>query len=424
MKPHLLFLCCIFTYNCSATTQTNYPSASQTLSLMQQREIKPQSLKRWATPDSRLWGRVESTTSIEAISKPDYDYIRWNIGTSTPPECYLYKALKNPAQTTLDTARKILLEIDKKPGSKTIPPTLQIEAGHFHGRPYLELAIQNSTTNALKLFTVVLPNRLLSCTHNELGYRASFDRIISGLVKNIHLPDMSPPPTRREINRIEIDTLSSGYEYIIYKKQPNNQILETRVVSVLSMQNPSVIIPIDRITQEITDPTGFLVSYQYSGATAQRKLALKLQTSDGTRYTGAGEKNQKQLTIDFSVPAKQLLGTREANTRLHQYFALSGSNAAARFLLYDGSLNPLGPTELSSRFTKKESDGSYLSIDAFGSLRFLTTRNAQGEILKRVRSAGPSTIRSQRVYLQGTAGPNQSAPEATETTGNSTIGPN
>lgn len=162
-----------------------------------------QSSRELAPLDHHVINRATLHAEVEAVGEPliaddtGAQHVIIPVGTGQPIHCFVYPKPINLAQSLRMLINGVLTQVQQQ-------ATTHIVAGQIEGAPYLQATTHYrmdkegvSVEGEVKYLASRNDNSATMCMHDEVGYEATFLRIVSGFIASQELPDAPVDQGRR-----------------------------------------------------------------------------------------------------------------------------------------------------------------------------------------------------------------------------------
>jgi hypothetical protein len=239
----------------------------------------------------------------------------------------------------------------------------------------------------------------LVCTHDELGYSESFERITSGLAGSVKSAAEPPrAPRYSEFNVLRVEGHPVGFERRVMHEASGGTRLTEVETSLFFPRSPRELTVQDTVSTELADKEGRLVARDYARATnGELDIQLSLEQVKGREYRYEGKHSGKELSGTFTAPED--LVSEPGAARVVREQLLPGKKKELTIQIYSPSANPAGPV---AQVLRKEAGAREVSAE-MGPLKVSLTVDAQGMAEKVVVPLGGKLeLVQERVSVSGT----------------------
>ena len=200
-------------------------------------------------------GLIKTRLAGKATGKPQSIdggwYLRRDIRTASPLECWAFTATVDPATVAANIAESSMLASEQTNGPLGDRQLYHVEAGSYDGAPFLALEWLYSVGEASKKLVGLAKVRVavkrdvtFACAHNFVGYRATFAKIFDQFVREAVVDSVAPSPYYEEVvvQRIGDQTIGVSRSSFTLDAEGDTQItmlesslvpVDVRVVSML-----------------------------------------------------------------------------------------------------------------------------------------------------------------------------------------------
>ena len=237
----------------------------------------------------------------------------------------------------------------------------------------------------------------LVCTHNYLGYRATFADAFTEFVTNLQYDDGTDTPFYEEIAVLDMNGLGSGVIYASYSIDEDGDIAlysaETSIVPV----DAATLTTSDSYTISYSTPEGELFNAHSIGVeNGELSVQMSLQRNDTGTWVSAGTMQGKELSFEIdgalqpSSEWEQLAMTRDL---------FASEDAAMSTLIW---LPAIDPTQfLEATMTRDDAEVERQAILSIGPLSYTGRFDESGNLVDAVMAIGPVVISIVRIWSQG-----------------------
>ena len=310
------------------------------------RELAPLPTWPFRSTDGKTLGAVEAVQAPTIRANGDADALEVPLGEAGRLECRLHRGRIDSAGSVYTTfaalsqkfAARVLRLVD-----------VAVEAG----QPMLFSAFTWFTPNFagqkevgnLQVGVAVHPRHSLVCTHDAIGYAASFQRIFKGLVASLETSGGAPRRTDARFASVDVLKLGDkaiGYtETLVWSREGGGAVIERRGSAIVprAPQLGSA----DTLQLLRTDAAGFIESGHYVDAeNAEISVSIDLVRQDGgSDYRATGRREGQRVDAHFSTARGLDSDLRQVGLVRDLLQAPPGAQVEVEE--YDASLGPTRP---------------------------------------------------------------------------------
>jgi hypothetical protein len=361
----------------------------------QRREIEPLARQKFA--QDVISGEVEASASPQIERTSGSIKIVIPIGTQAPVECFVYHERTDGA----GTISAIVAEIGKKLDVRLFEPTdVSAVAGHAVLAAHALYVVKRPEGDAagdLKLAFFEHPLVTTLCTHDEMGYASSFQRVAKSLFESVKRSDkkLEAEPTRWEVSAIKVNGRAIGYSATADYDSGKGSVVSESIVAKLIPRSPRESLAEDSVTTETSDRTGQLLNYVHVSASgAEVQLQMNLKRLAAGEYAYSGKQDGKPVSGKFKTKSKAGPATSKAISKAIREQLLAGKSRSVKLEEYVPSLDPTAPIEALYEVESKEERRVRSSL---GPVKMLGTVDAHGDLEKAEVHVGPVVITEERI---------------------------
>lgn len=198
----------------------------------------------------------------------------------------------------------------------------------------------------LKVGIFAHPQLSMVCTHDEVGYRESFRRIVKGLATSVELSEPAADTRFAEIQVLRLNEQPVGFMLRSIEDGDDGATVFSSVTSTVLMRTPTEPLASDSYVNEVTDQSGHVtkaVHVEVSSGEIETQLALE---RDGKSYRYSGKWQGKSLEGHFESDA---LPGELVHAKLLREHLAKKAKAVLTLPTYSASTDPTQPTPISYR---------------------------------------------------------------------------
>jgi len=324
-------------------------------------------------------------------------------------ECSFYREEIDLATSLREMSRQMLEIVGNYFGALDYKQVAGIDAGAIGGNPYLAVDWDYAATvdgvrtgGEIKQIVANKYGRSVYCTHNEVGYKDTFQNAFKSLLDSLEFADQSEPPAQYlEILVYEVQGQRVGIEQVTVLYDDEGDARTVIYDSMLLPVGTDELVAQDSTDVQFTSPSGELINQihtRYQNGEPESSLSLSPGAEPGL-WQVAGEYRTKNIDAIFAAPhLSSWLGSVLA-TRA----ALRDAGAEARVSLVEWipDANPISPVEARARVLEKLGDGTYRTRVEIDSLHMDAVIDHDGLTRSGVMKVGPVEIAVERVFAEG-----------------------
>jgi hypothetical protein len=322
------------------------------------------------------------------------------IGTDSPIRCWL-------------TARPVAIgsTLGELASSKLFPDTSEqeitgIDASVVGERPYLlvdvmGLAKQDGDDAFYqgKLFAAPIGVGALRCVHVGVGYRATVQRVLSGLLASLRFAAASEDeqPAYLEVYLARVGTMPCGFGDLRAYRQDDGGWLSLQRTVVIGPRSRSEVVGVDQVRLTIADATGHITAASADairGGTTLHSLELT-RAADGS-YAVAGEVDGKAL--DGTLRPGEPLRDDLAIARLMAKRPHGGTLSLPK---WEPDIAPLEPVEATLRCQPRDAGAEQRCEMSVGQSTVQATLDAAGMPRRASIPTGGVVVDVERAVARG-----------------------
>jgi hypothetical protein len=349
------------------------------------REVPPLSKQQVSAPDGSFTGEVEAAAAPSFQQQQGLLILSIPLGTRSPLTCFvyaepldaggaLYRMLEMAGQhTDIQLARTTDVRLIAD------TPTVYAEAQYLVDTP------RGKAAGLAKLMVHPQDQVPLVCSHDELGYSESFQRITGGLAASLKSAgEKKPAPRYSEFHVLRVQGHPVGFEKRTVRDAAGGSKLTEVEMSLFFPRSPKELMVQDTVSTELADKEGRLVARDYARATnGELDIQMSLEQVKGREYHYEGKHSGKDLKGTFT--AAQELATDPGTARLLREQLVPGKKKELTLQAYSPSANPVAP--LPQVWRKESPEGREVTVET-GPVKATLTVDAQGMVEKAVVPVG------------------------------------
>ncbi len=390
-----------FTFSCSpGNTAKKADPEKPDFKAMEKRELKTKAKSELTSKDGYLTvsGEWTKKPEISYFETGSFYYLPLRIGTVAPLECYVYKERLDMASSLLNFHNVMIKQF--KISQREIT---RLNTSAIGDIPFMrvDLAYINEQKHYGNLKTIV-GNKFSNgfvCVHNEIGYKKTFQRIVSQLVKSLKVKDNSylKDYQSRSISTVEINSQKAGIveSYVVPLDQ--KQLYYVEYSSILIPRSKSDIVTLDKFVGEVSNQSGTLTSADYvTLKNGELDMEIRLERQKNGRFGVNGTFLSKEIKMNLNSQLGLMPRYTVSQEVLDHYF-LKKKRSPRVFYIYSPQVNPTAALEVNYKFLKKLKKKRIELEEKVASLTSTTIYDKNGAISSTIPFAG-STMIMERIY--------------------------
>ncbi|MEE4185230.1 MAG: hypothetical protein V2J12_05645, partial [Gammaproteobacteria bacterium] len=190
-------------------------------------------------------GSVNTVLTGKLLTAPeDFDngtYVQTDIGGEGPLECIAYHFAADPAATVANLANEAINVAAAQFGPVSNRVLTAVRTAAYDGVPYHYLEwtytvgeAPDARLNMVKVAVAHLGDVTLACSHNEVGYRATFAQAFERFVRSAEKRHAAPQPYYEEIVLFAFGQQSLGYNRVSLTLDADGDTVVETLTSMLS----------------------------------------------------------------------------------------------------------------------------------------------------------------------------------------------
>lgn len=363
-------------------------------------------LRELTSDDGQVQLQVEAASQPRVARMPDdgsgiasYE-IDVPIGTETPIRCWL-------------TARPVAIgsTLGELASNKLFPDTSQqeisgIDASVVGERPYLlvdvmGLAKQDGDDAFYqgKLFAAPVGVGALRCVHVGVGYRATVQRVLSGLLASLRFAPVTDeePPEYLEVYLARVGPMHCGFGDLRAYRQDDGGWLSLQRTVVIGPRSRNEVVGLDQVRLTVADATGRITAASADAIRGGETLhSLELTRAADGSYAVAGEVGGKAL--DGTLRAGEPLRDDLAIARL---IAKQPGGGTLSLPKWEPDVAPLEPVKATMRCQPRDDAAEQRCEMSFGPSTVQATLDAAGMPRRASIPTGGVVVDVERAVTRG-----------------------
>lgn len=375
------------------------PASTLDMKALLARELPPLSKHPVRAPDGSFSGEVEATAAPTFQQQEGLLVLGIPLGTTSALECIVYAEPLDAGGALYRITESVRQNTDVQLASVTNVRLIGDSGAVFAEVLYLVDTPEGKAAGLAKLMVHTSEQVPLVCTHDELGYTESFERIVTGLAGSLRSAGESPPaPRYAEFHVFRQGEEPIGFEKLVMREVAGgSRLTETETSFFFSVAGKQWLVR-DSVSTELADKEGRLVARDYVRTTnGEVDIQMALEQVKGREYRYEGQHGGKDVSGTFTAPAD--LATEPSTARALREQLLSGKQRELTLQGYSLSSNPPAPTPQVWR--KESSEGRQVTMET-STVKATVTLDAQGMPEKVVAPSGNQLLVRERVSVSGT----------------------
>lgn len=371
------------------------------------REKKVRRTSKLKLPNDILSGRMPGKFEDKPVKADGSWYFSSNIGTEAPFECAFFEEPLDVAYATDLLANNVIESMTEAVGPLQAKELVAASVDHVEGLPVLSLEWiysvgpeDSAQVGLAKVRSTPIGDTTLLCSHNELGYRSTFERAFETLVASAK--GVEPEPAYYEALYIQsVNDQPIGFVQTTFKQDADGDTQAVVVDASLIPVDSQTLSTSDSTSVDYSTPQGELIN-ALSSSSENGELVVNLELrpveAEGAeqRWSVTGEFQGKPLdmTIDSAVAPISELGNVLATADLQR--STDRNSVTMTAWLPDVDPTSFLPVDL----TLNESDRSKGQMEMSG-IDMQMTLDRSGNVVDGVGDMGPARFAMKRVWERG-----------------------
>ncbi|MBS2014278.1 MAG: hypothetical protein JST00_15435 [Deltaproteobacteria bacterium] len=346
---------------------------------------------------------IEAAAEPKVFFQDNLTHLTIPFGSRTPMQCVILEAPKDAAALMARMRADLATKVELTSFAVADVFVVGEHAVLTAHATYLAATPAGKAAGQLK---VAYHNDALApalCTHDEVGYGASFARIAKGLFETARLRDRrlgDKIASYWEVHALKVDGKPLGYhEHRRIDDASTKLTTTTDVTATLLPRSPSNPLPRDRVTVHTVDSSGVVLELvEASFADGETDLNVTLKRVAAGSYAYRGEQRGKPLGGTFATVDKAGLTSDIGLAARIKNELLTGKASSFVAEEYDPLVNPTAPR--TATYTLESLAERRIGI-AKGGTRAVATADASGRIAGVTVSDRGATFTVERVAAGG-----------------------
>jgi hypothetical protein len=256
-----------------------------------------------------------------------------------------------------------------------------------------------------KSSVTVKNNRMLACTHNDVGYTETFARIFEKFVSSAKLPEVERSPYFEEILLTEVNGSRVGFAHVRYFTDEGadpeaEEAFDTRIEHLTSMLVPvsaETVNSDDSSTVTWSRPDGTIITaYSASSENGEVITDLQLRRNENGDWVSYGtfRGNEFEETLDAGVEPLSDMGQSRVASIL-----LQSSDSIAEFPLWVADADP--SQFMAGRITLDDDADAGSALVEVGAVSMQTQYDDRGRLKRGTIQTGGASLMLSRTWSRG-----------------------
>lgn len=373
------------------------------------REVAPSPLTPVSAPDGAFLSAVEAQGE-PVVRQPQGDRSTYLIGIPLGTQSDILCFVAPNAMPITNVMGAVLRELGTKPEIK-VRGIGSTDAGALFDQPYFaaDVVLVDDTTSPPQLYQVKMMavglrgNGSMLCVHDEVGYRQTFRRVVTGLANAMQTAsgERFGLPLYKEVFVARVGDTAIGVGESSYYESNDRQLLMTSRMSMFVPRSPEEVIATDEVNESLSDAAGDVLKATYvdlEGGEIASNLLLDRRSPRVYHVTGThdGLPVDADLAVEGSLP-----DDRSVARRLRETIVRAGGPERIAIPQWAPDITPLKITELGVRRTGVPAPTGTPADFELGERRIRVIIDAQGLLDRMTVALGNNELTIQRVFQRG-----------------------
>ena len=320
-------------------------------------------------------------------------------------ECYVFTG-DNDLATLIGNLTELNIEATAEANGGTADNrnVFALDAGHLGGAPYLAIEWLYTIGEAPNAAVALSKMRVASngtmtqaCSHNEVGYRETFEQIFAEFVLSAKEPKPAVEPYYAEVLLQMLDGQAIGYSKAKYTlDQDGDTKVETTSASLMPT-GPDTIAGSDSAGVTWSTPEGKVISASSTSAeNGEQVTSLQLMRNEESNWQVSGTFQGKELneTIDGSIEPVSEVGEMQIARQL-----FAGDDTSVTYPVW---VTDADPTQmLDGTITRDDADTAGQAVLTLGPLSLQGQFDDTGALVRAGMQMGASELVIEQVWHEG-----------------------
>ena len=347
------------------------------------------------------WSAQVGATAPPKVGQGEgFSAVEIPIGSEFPVVCQVFQEDIDPGATI---AHILKARESKADLQRVLPRSIQVideSPVVFVDAIYTAPTPKGKGLGHLKLAVHPALGRPVLCMHDELGYRQTFDKVVSGLCDSFKAPGVKvPQPSFVEVQSGKIGELPVGFERRMLIKEGPKRTMSTLSTLMLPASQTEMHL-IDNYVVEIIDEKGYLEQGRWVEASGgQLEMNIGLTRAKGGAYRYEGELHGKAIKGEFKTKDPKGLPSSVATAHRLAREGRKAEGVSVKEQRYLPDLDPTKPYEVSYN-RKKEEPAGVFHLEA-GKLKLTGHVDEQGLFDLLELPVGAASVTFKREHIRG-----------------------
>jgi hypothetical protein len=256
-------------------------------------------------------GAFEGKVAAEVQMAPRRDGETWvfglGIGSDAPIECYVHGSDLDLASSLVAFSQSTFEAISEHFGKVELTRIEGVDAGALAGGPFLAVDWlyrvgdgAQARVGQVKHLAVSKHGRTLYCQHNELGYEATFRRVVEGLARSLAYKKAPAKPYYEEISVFSVHDLRVGVQHVaLARDEEGDTRIDLRTYTLVPVEEATFQAS-DSYDVEFVRKDGTLINQAHiESVNGELATHLKLDpTEEGWKVSGTFQTKPLEAQLD------------------------------------------------------------------------------------------------------------------------------
>lgn len=383
------------------------PAPEASVQAMFQREL-PGELARVpvAGPKRRFTALVEAAGEVTVKEDGEFVDVVVPIGTAQPIECIVYPERVGAGQVFHTVLSRVKEHLQVRAQRPTAVLSLREAPAVVLETVYAGQRDGQTVGGLLKMMVHVDPTLPVLCMHDEPGYAATFQRVVSGLLDSLELGEGQKGRARArysELHVLRVGQQPVGFDWRAVYEGGQGGRVDENVSSLFMPTSPTEVTFSDSRALSVLDGRGQLIEAVHEEVNnGEQEMALSLErgrvgAKGGTRYGYEGVHSGKKVKGTFTAPRGLTTETAMVEQVRRK---LKGDKAGQlAFDIYSPDADPAAPVPVVYRRDGKTPAALTVQVAA---MTFTGTTDAQGLLERYALPIGSVKLEAERLHVRGT----------------------
>ena len=391
---------------CAAPATPQEPPLPGWFEAARAREAEPPTSQALASEDGAFRAVVPARLAAPIAADEQGFRFALDAGAGSPIECLVTRADElDPAGSLVSFSRESFEALAAQAGKISIHRIDAVDAGAFGASPYLGVtwlyrakSEDGARVGEVKHLIATRSGRSVYCRHHELGYEATFRRVVAALVESLEPRDRPAAPSFSQISTRQVRGMRVGFEHTALVREPGGELrVETHASTLLPVGR--TLEANDSLGIERARPDGSLIQQLYVESNDGALVTnLKLDPAGGGawRVSGTFQGRPLEQGIARAHPTSFVGETLAA-----RMVASSPVGAAVKLQRWVPAADPTQILEQTLTLDRRvDGEGFAARLEVAGTLADLVF-DPSGLVTSGAVDAGPERVRVERVFSRG-----------------------